>query len=312
MEVLMQEQDNTLPDPDYQLSLVRGSVKAAAAGQKSSDLWKMPIDEIHEIPGFNVRVRSQSYQARVRAIADSILADGFHVSKPLAVFPTKIGDKSVFAVYDGYTRLAAAKLARSEGADLSVLPCVSAPEGTSLEDLTVALYTDNTGAPLAPYEMALVCKRLIGYGWTVEEVSKRLQITEKYAHDLLLVVAADRVVRDLVAHGRVSLSEAVKILRAHGDQAASVLQGMVERAAADGKDVATAKHAPGAQYRSAVRKNATTMAETLRDLRSDRGYAKLSTALRDKIDALVDQLAAASEKDGVQPLDDGLSDADAA
>ena len=290
----MQDTLNT-PDPDYSLHLVRGSVKAAAAGHKSADLWKMPLDDIYEIPGFNVRVYGPAYEARVRAIADSILKDGYHVNKPLAVFPTRIGDKSVFAVYDGYTRLAAAKLARSEGADIASLPCVSAPEGTSMEDLTLALYTDNTGAPLAPYELAAVCKRLVGYGWSVEEVCNRMGITEKYAHDLLLVVSAPKSVRDLVAGGRVALGEAVKILRSHGDEAPAVLQGMVARAALEGKTAATGKHAPGARYRSVVRKSAPTMAETLRGIREDGGYANLSGALREKIDALVQQLSDASD-----------------
>lgn len=291
----MQDVLNT-PDPDYALALVRGSVKAAAAGHKSADLWKMPLDDIYEIPGFNVRVHGPAYEARVRAIADSILSEGYHVNKPLAVFPTRLGDKSVFAVYDGYTRLAAAKLARSEGADLVSLPCVSAPEGTSMEDLTIALYTDNTGAPLAPYELAVVCKRLVGYGWSVEEVSKRLGITEKYAHDLLLVVSAPKSVRDLVAAGRVALGEVVKILRAHGDEAPGVLQSMVGRAESEGKTTATGKHAPGARYRSLVRKSAPVMADTLRGIREDRGYANLSNALREKIDALVQQMAAASDE----------------
>ena len=287
-----------VPEPDVELELVRGSVKAASAGHKSSDLWKMPIDEIHEIPGFNVRVRGPAFDARVRAIADSILADGFHVNKPLAVFPMRQGDKSVFAVYDGYTRLAAAKLARSEGADIQVLPCVSAPEGTSREDLTVALYTDNTGTPLAPYELALVCKRLVGYGWEIESVCTRLNISEKYAHDLLAIVAAPKPVRDLVAGDRVSLGQAVAIVRKHGDQSVKVLQEMVERAAAEGKEKATGKHQPGARYRSIVRKTAPAMADTLRGIREDGGYKALGDELRAKIDDLLCQLEQA--QDGAQ------------
>jgi ParB-like chromosome segregation protein Spo0J len=299
-------QDITIiPEPDVELELVRGSVKAASAGHKSSDLWKMPIDEIYEIPGFNVRVRGPAFEARVRAIADSILADGFHVNKPLAVFPMRLGDKSVFAVYDGYTRLAAARLARSEGANISVLPCVSAPEGTSQEDLTVALYTDNTGEPLAPYELALVCKRLVGFGWELEAVCKRLSISEKYVHDLLLVVAAPKSVRDLVAGGRVSLGEATKILRQHGAQAGAVLQAMVERAQAEGKTAATGKHAPGARYTRTVRKSAPVMAETLRSLREDKGYKALGNELRSKIDALLSQLDEAA--DDAQAQADGAA-----
>lgn len=286
----MQNANPVVPEADVELELVRGSVKAAAAGHKSSDLWKMPIDEIHEIPGFNVRVRGAAFDARVRAIANSILADGFHVNKPLAVFPMRLGDQSVFAVYDGYTRLAAAKLARSEGADIRVLPCVSAPEGTSREDLTVALYTDNTGTPLAPYELALVCKRLVGFGWEIENVCAKLSISEKYAHDLLAIVAAPKPVRDLVAGDRVSLGQAVAILRKHGEQATKVLQAMVGRAQSEGKDKATAKHAPGAHYTRTVRKSAPVMAETLRSIRDDGGYKALGDELRAKIDVLLTQL----------------------
>ena len=294
----MQEHESQVaPDPDYQLALLRGSVKAASAGHKSADLWKMPIDDFYEIPGFNVRIQGPAYDARVRALADSIKTEGFHVNKPLAVFPMRLGDKSVFAVYDGYTRLKAAKLARSEGAHIEVLPCVSAPEGTSMEDLTVALYTDNNGTQLGPYELGILCKRMVGFGWDAEAIAKRLNIGEKYVHDLLLLVSAPKVIRDLVVAGKVSPNTAIAIVRKHGAQAPSILQAMVSRAESEGKATATAKHEPGARLRSAVRKSASTMAETLRGIREDRAYESLNDELRKKIEGLLLQLDAAQSDD---------------
>ena len=61
-----------------------------------------------------------------------------------------IDGKSVLVLYDGHRRLAAAKLARSEGAEINFVPAVTAPKGTSMEDLTVALVVANNGEQPSP------------------------------------------------------------------------------------------------------------------------------------------------------------------
>jgi len=221
----------------------QGALKKATNGMTSGDLWNCPRVRIHVDPEFNVRVKDENYNARVRSIADSIKANGFYKDKPLAGYAAL--DPSGFDIIvltDGHTRLDAVDLAISEGVDIKDLPMVTKPRGTSMEDLTVALVTGNSGEKLTPYEMAIVCKRLVGYGMEVKDIATRLGYGKAYIEGLLDLLAAPKAVRDLVATGKVSATLAVETVKKHGKEAGSVLSAGVEAATASGKGKVTKKH----------------------------------------------------------------------
>jgi ParB-like chromosome segregation protein Spo0J len=111
-----------------------------------------------------------------------------------------------------------------------------------MEDLTVALVTSNSGRPLSPFEVATVCKRLVGYGMAPADIAKRLGYGKAYIDGLLDLVAAPKAVRDLVTAGKVSATLAVETLKKHGKQASKVLTDGVKQATASGKDRVTKKH----------------------------------------------------------------------
>lgn len=230
-------------------NFVRGSVKKAMAGCSSADLWKVPPARLRIKEGFNVRVRNKAYEQRVRRIADSIKANGYYSDKPLAGYPALEDGEHVIYVTDGHTRHEALMLAISEGAEIAAVPVVPKPEGTSLEDLTVALVTSNAGEPLSPFEVAVVCKRLIDYGVEEDEIAQRLGYTKTYVGGLLLLMSAPRAIRKLVESGRVSAALAVDVLKKHGSKAEEVLKAAAEQAGKD-KGVEDAKVTPKAVARS--------------------------------------------------------------
>lgn len=225
------------------MHLQPGNLKAAmaATGSKSRDLWFVPIGDILTIPGFNVRDRDEAYTAHIRAIADSILANGFFAHKPLAGFIEKQGDRNLIRLTDGHSRLEAALLAITEGAAIEKLPFVAHPAGTSMEDLTASLATDNSGKPLKPLALARVCKRLMGYGLEKPEVSRRLSITRTYVDNLMQLLAAPKTVRDMVASGEVSATMAIQTIKSEGVNAAEKLQAASASAKAAGKSKVTAR-----------------------------------------------------------------------
>ena len=215
-----------------------GSVKKATAGLTSADLWKAPIDTLRVYEGFNVRDKDKAYDERVRYIANSIKANGYMTDKPIAGYTAIEDGEHVIILTDGHTRYAAVKLAISEGCEITEVPVVTKPRGTSMEDLTVALVTSNSGERLKPFEVAKVCKRLIGYGMDENQIATRLGLTRAYVISLLDLLAAPKAVRDLVSEGRVSATEASKTIKAHGKNAAKVL---TDAAAAAPKARITAK-----------------------------------------------------------------------
>lgn len=221
--------------------LVAGNTKAAMKDIQavSSDLWKVPLDKFVFIEGFNPRTDTPAYLAHIEEVAQSILANGYYQDKPIAAF---VDEDGAIRPTDGHTRIRAARRAVELGAPLETLPTVIKPRGTSMEDITVALVTSNTGKPLTPYETALVVKRLIDMGLDEKTVAKRLNYTTPYVQDLLTLVAAPKPIRDMVANGQVAASVAVKEWNTHGTKAVARLKAGLDKAKAAGKTKMSPKH----------------------------------------------------------------------
>lgn len=224
----------------------QGSAKAAvkAAEATSRDLWMIEPSRLRVVEGFNVRnTEDPAYQEHVRFIADSIKANGFYLDKPFAGFVSRgaEGEADYITITDGHTRKLALELAISEGAVIEKVPVVLKPQGTSVEDLTVALITSNAGRPLSPLEQASVVKRLVSFNLEVPEIAARLGRSTTHINDLLLLVGADPAVRKMVATGQVAASLAITEIKKHGDKATSRLGKAVDEALAGGKTRATKK-----------------------------------------------------------------------
>lgn len=231
---------------DFNHDMVAGNIKAAMKGVSatSRDLWYVPFDSLVIIDAFNVRAKTDSYFEGVRTIADSIHANGFYSHKPFAVVVIKEDGKDIIAVYDGHTRYDALKLAISEGFEVERVPAVAAAAGTTLEDITVGLVTNNSGSQLEPMAIAVVCKRLLGYGLDNAKIAKRLGFTPPYVGGLLSLVGAPKKIRDMVNDGKVSASLAVTTLREEGESAIDVLETGLKTAVESGKTKVTKKNLP--------------------------------------------------------------------
>lgn len=287
-----------IPSTSFQTALMPGSIKGAMknAEAKSRDLWQVPLDKIRILPEFNVRIRDDKYHAHLRTIADSIKTEGFYQHKPLEGFVANEGGEHVIYLTGGHTRYEATGIANSEGCEIHTLPIVISPPGTSTEDLIVALVKGNEGKPLTPFETAIVCKRLINFGWDTKMVAKRLSMTETYVDGLLLLIGAPAEIRDLVQSGQISATMAIQTLRAHGSKAIEHLQDGMKRAKAAGVSRVTAKHLPGHRFKKVVTKSAPAIYDALVGVTSDPGYCHISDALRSKLDDLVTRLKEAEAK----------------
>lgn len=213
---------------------VKGVMKAV--GASSGDLWMVPPDQLHVIEGFNVRVENAAYKAHTRRLADSMKANGYYRHKPMKGYVAKDAEgNAVIYITDGHTRRRALNIAIEEGASIEAVPVIVAAAGTSNEDLTVGLVTDNDGSPLTPLEIAVVCKRLIGYGLDEKAIAARISRTKQYVSDLLALLAAPAAVRKMVEKDEVSATLAIETLKKHGPKATEVLKSAKETVVASGK-----------------------------------------------------------------------------
>lgn len=245
---------------DFAKTIVASNIKTAmsAVDAKKRDMYFVPIDSLKIMDDFNVRIKNDAYHAAVREIADSIKANGFYAHKPFAVIVMKENGADVLAVYDGHTRFDGLKLAISEGAAIERVPVVCAPSGTTLEDITVGLVTNNSGRQLDPMGIAVVCKRLVGYGLENAEIAKRLAFSVGYVSNMLSLIGAPKQIRDMVTDGKVSASLAVSTLRDHGENAIEVLDAGFVQAVEAGKTKITPKNIPAALPKKAKKIVAAT------------------------------------------------------
>jgi len=239
----------TLPKAKFAHELTSAPVDPTmkAAEATTAKLYKVPVEKIKPIPGFNVRVESPEYVAHRDMIRASIAANGYDPTKPLAGYVAKEGDENVIYVTDGHTRLAAvqdfnADPDTAEKDEIAALPVMVHPKEVSLTDLTVALHTANSGRPLTPFELGVVVKRLLAEEDAKKaDIAKRLGVTSRYLDDVLLLANAEAKVKQHVASGNVSSTMAIQLLRKDSDTAAEKIEAAVKKTAGTGKK-ATAKH----------------------------------------------------------------------
>lgn len=238
----------TLPSSKVEINLTPGSVEPAmkAAEAKSTKLYRVPVEAIKTIPGFNVRVDSPDYRAHRDAIAQSIEANGYDSTKPLAGYVAKDEDGSnVIYVTDGHTRLDAVQNINDNPdteTSIDTLPVLVHPADKSLTDLTVALHTSNSGRPLTPFELGVVVKRLLKEdGATKADIARRLSVTPRYLDDVLLLVNGPKEVRTAVLEGQVAATQAIKELRASPEKAVEKITKALSAAKENGKSKVTAK-----------------------------------------------------------------------
>jgi len=289
---------------DYNVVLFQGNVKDAMkqAGALSNNVWQVPLGEFTMLENFNTRIKNEGYFARVRAIANSMKVEGFKKDHPLSGFIRRVDGVDTIAGYAGYTRMDAVALANSELDEASQIvrvPFVIADKGKSLEDLTVDLVTGNLGAPLQPFEVAVVCKRLFNGGLTVTEIAQRLHMEEQRINDLLLLISSSLYIRNLVQTDKIAATEMIALLHKHEEKAEDVVRQSEERAHAAGKTRITAKFRPGAIYKKAVQKSAPVLVSALKEIQLDPAFSSISAPIRAKLADLmkVIEAAEASEKE---------------
>ncbi len=279
------------------ITLVAGSIKGAmrSAGAGSRDLWFVPRSGIHVIDGFNVRTKNQAYFDHIRFLADSMKSEGYKAEHPLSGYVARHGEESVIYVTDGHCRLAGVDLAIEEGAEIDLIPVVVASQARDIQDMTVGLVLSNTGKPLEPLEKAAVCKRLIGFNFSEEQIAKRLNFTLQYVKDLLLLIGSPIELRQLVAEGKIAATTAIQMLYKHGDKAVEMIREGMDRAAASGKEKVTKRFMADPNLKF-VKKSAPAFYDVVQDIRKDPAFDGLSDSLREKVDALLNSIEEAKQK----------------
>lgn len=211
---------------------------------KTSDLFNIPIDDITIDPDFNLRLDRPELHEHIEWLRGQISEFGFLRSKPLIVRLTAAPDRRIVLV-DGHCRLAAVRLCNAAGLGIETLPCLPEGKGISAVDRTILMFQANTLLNFSPLEQALGVKRLLSFGLSETEVGRRIGRSRQHVANLLELAAAPNDVRVMVVEGVVSATEAVKLIRRDGAEAAGATLKLARDAAtAAGRTKITARYIP--------------------------------------------------------------------
>lgn len=212
---------------------------------RRADAMKVQLEDLHEEPGFNLRTEGEALESSIDSLAEFIAAGG--QIPPLEVRPRAEG--GVWLV-DGHRRRrallkldAAGRLPRTPNKEnpaiLEAWVPVIAFEGSDA-DRVARIITSQENEKLSPLELAEGYKRLRAFGWSVEQIAKKVAKTRQHVEQVLTVGNANTDVQNLVAAGHVSATTAAQVVREHGDGAGTVLDAELKKAQASGKTKVTA------------------------------------------------------------------------
>jgi len=211
-----------------------GSIKSLSVGRK--DLFLLAPDDIHEEDGWNVRINGEELETHIRQLADSIKEIG--VLQPITVYMNE--GKAV--ITDGHCRLQAVKLAITEGAEIKSIPVRTEEKHSNDADRVLSMLTRNSGKSLSMPEQAEVVKRLLSFGWTAAEISRKTGYSRQHTGNLVAYLSAPSEVHSLVNNGQVSPTMAIAQVKKEGAGALKTINAAVQVANNQGKSKATAKH----------------------------------------------------------------------
>lgn len=193
---------------------------------KRADAYKVRYSDLVIDPTFNKRKPGPRLQAHIQALFEFIMGGG--KVPDLEVHPT---DDMKLEVVDGHCRHAAIGLAiNAENPPPHLFDkagevwiSVKNFEGTPAQR-KARQQTSNEGLKLDPLEAAALYKDMRDVdGLGPEDIAKEVRKTRQHVDQMLHLADAPAEVQQMVADGKVSATEAIKIARKHGADATEVL-----------------------------------------------------------------------------------------
>lgn len=184
---------------------------------KRADASKIEYKNIHVEPGFNLRdTTATDFNEELESLVQHMARGG--KVPALEVRPREGG--GVWLV-DGHRRHMAYGILIERGHPIEWI-AVEQFIGNDMQR-TARIMTSQEGRKLKPLEVAEGYRRLAAFGLSPEDIARHVGKTRQHVDQMLILANADHAVHRMVAQGDVSATEAVNVVRQHGEKAEAVL-----------------------------------------------------------------------------------------
>jgi len=205
---------------------------------------RIELCNIHFKPDFNPPGRNDEDEEEDRQLYEHIKEYGW--SRLPAILVSVRAEGGVW-VLDGHRRITQTRKAVAAGVDLSdrrsgkILIDIRQVENANDEDEHYIIAESNRNKVMKPEQMAWWIKRAKNFGRSNEFIADKLKTSPATIAFYLDFGKAPAAVQSMVSSGVVSLTEAVKVVREHGDKATEILTASEKVAKESGKTKVTAK-----------------------------------------------------------------------
>lgn len=179
------------------------------------DLFMIDPRTIRVEEGFNSRINFD-----IEPLKESIRENG--VLSPLTVIKETNSDGTEsYRLVDGERRYRAVCSLLDEGMDIARIPAIFISKMSDADLLTQQIVR-NDGKPFNEYEYGIACRKFVAYGFTQEEIAKKIGKDSGQVSYYLKHFTRDEEVQELLKEGRISGSEVRRIYAEHSDEKGAV------------------------------------------------------------------------------------------
>lgn len=226
---------------------------------KKTDILSVDPRTVVITEGFNVR----EDLGDIEGLAQSIKESGQQV--PLKV--VKVRGEEKYRLIDGHRRMAAINLLLKQGVSVPYV-VVTLFQGSEEDEVFSMIITGTGQKQLNDIEQAEAIKRLIAFGYKVEEIAVKIGKSVPHVYNLTYIADFPKPIKDLIVVGSISASTALSISRQEKDRDKFIK--VVDDAVADAQ-----KSAKDGKTKKATNKNVVTLKTKTQAQKLAEAYAKL-------------------------------------
>lgn len=215
--------------------------------KRKGEIFLVPFDQIFIDDEIN---NGRIDLGNIDELASSIKEVGLKI--PILVQKTRGENK--YILIQGKRRFKAIEKLVAEGIDFAGVPCIMTPPNYNIENSLFDQITMNDGKPYSNLEQGIVFSQLIGRGYTVTDISKKVGKSITHINNCVEMSSLPKKVQNLISNGSVSGLTAVELSKAvpNEDELIAKLEAAVE----------ASPQSPDGKQKKVTKKNITQIANT--------------------------------------------------
>lgn len=236
---------------------------AKRKGITNTKQYQVPVEKIYIEKGFNVRDIDKEHVEQLAAAYKR----GDYV--PPLVVEVQDNESGSMKLIDGHHRYSAIKLLLERGEDFKRVTCESFHG--DMADQIAFMIQSSQGRNLSPLERGEAYKRMLAYGYTIQEIAERLTRSVSDVTKAISIAELNHETKELIKTGKIQAHLALEMAGAEGEAA---IHAAVKQARKEGKKKVTKSMT--SMYKASMGKSVVQAIRMMESVATDDGGATVT------------------------------------